>query len=158
YLEFYGASNMVLCVSGAAKPGDVMSWARSAMGGLGAGERKRPAPPEVVQEHPRFVYVENEGSKTSLQVLFRALPEADSDYTAMQALARVLDDGMSPRLHYRVCDQKGLAYYVSGSIEPFHDTALFEIDATSAHKNVPPLLGEVFQLLFELRQAPPAAA
>jgi hypothetical protein len=35
---------------------------------------------------------------------------------------------MSTRLHYTLCDQLGLAYYVSSSIEPFHDAALFELD------------------------------
>jgi predicted Zn-dependent peptidase len=46
---------------------------------------------------------------------------------------------------------------VSGNVEPFHDTALFEIDASSAHKNVPALLREIFGLLHELRDAPPDA-
>src|SRR6185295_2887229 len=108
-------------------------------------------PPDEMQKTPQFVYVENEGSQTAVQVLFRALPESDPDYVAMQALARVLDDGMSTRLHYRICYQMGLAYYVGGNVEPFHDTALFEVDAASAHKNVPALLREVFRILAQLR-------
>jgi predicted Zn-dependent peptidase len=154
YAEFYGASNMVLCVSGAAQREQVMEWASRWMGGLKAGERKRPGAPNERQAKPQLVYVENEGSQTSVQVLFRALPETDPDYVAMQALSRCLDDGMSTRLHYRVCDQMGLAYYVSGSVEPFHDTALFEIDAASAHKNVPALLREVVRILGQLRDEP----
>ena len=155
YAEFYGASNMVLCVSGAAQREQVMEWATRSMSGLRAGERRKPVPPVEAQSGAQLVYVENEGSQTSVQVLFRALPETDEDYVAMQALSRVLDDGMSTRLHYRVCDQMGLAYYVSGSVEPFHDTALFEIDAASAHKNVPALLREVFRIIGQLRDEPP---
>ena len=44
------------------------------------------------------------------------MPESDPDYLALRALARVLDDGMSTRLHYQICDQKGLAYSVSGNL------------------------------------------
>jgi len=154
FIEFYGASNMVLCVSGATRREQVLEWAQRWMSPLRAGERQRPTPPEDWQHAPQTVYVENEGSQTSVQVLFRALPEHDADYVAMQALARILDDGMSTRLHYRVCDQMGLAYYVSGNVEPFHDTALFEIDAASAHKNVPGLVREVFRLITELRDQP----
>jgi predicted Zn-dependent peptidase len=157
YREFYGAANMVLCVSGAVSRVEVQAAAERWMGKLRAGERQRPEPPPDQQRAPGFAYVRNEGSQTSVQVLFRALPEHDPDYVAMQALARVLDDGMSTRLHYRVCDQKGLAYYVGGSVEPFHDAALFEIDAASAHKNVPALLREVFDLLAQLRDEPPSA-
>jgi predicted Zn-dependent peptidase len=154
YQAFYGASNMVLCVSGAVQREQVVEWASRWMGGLQSGERRRPTAPNEKQAKPQLIYVENEGSQTSVQVLFRALPETDSDYVAMQALSRCLDDGMSTRLHYRVCDQMGLAYYVSGSVEPFHDTALFEIDAASAHKNVPALLREVFRIIKQLRDEP----
>jgi predicted Zn-dependent peptidase len=152
---FYGASNMVLCVSGAAAPADVMSWAERWMGGLHEGERRTPEPPRDGQPGAQFIYVENEGSQTALQVLFRALPEHDPDYVALQALSRILDDGMSTRLHYRICDQMGLAYYVSGNVEPFHDTALLEIDGASAHKNVPDLVREVFHLLGQMGDEPP---
>jgi predicted Zn-dependent peptidase len=158
FKEFYGASNMVLCVSGATRHDQVMTWAERWMGPLASGERRRPEAPTESQKKAQFVYVENEGSQTAVQVLFRALPEGDPDYVAMQALSRVLDDGMSTRLHYRVCDQKGLAYYVSGNVEPFHDTALFEIDGASAHRNVPALLREVFRLLGELKDKPPEHA
>src|SRR5262249_42183976 len=151
FQQFYGASNMVLCVSGAARREQVLKWAQASMNGLRTGERQRPQPPTDGQRHPQFVFVENEGSQTAVQILFRALPEHDPDYTALQALARILDDGMSTRLHYRVRDQMGLAYYVSGNVEPFHDTALFEIDAASAHKNVPALVREVLRIITQLR-------
>jgi predicted Zn-dependent peptidase len=155
YRDFYGAANMVLCVSGAARREEVLGWTERWMGPLRAGERRRPDPPRGHPPGPQFIYVENEGSQTAVQVLFRALPETDPDYVALQALARILDDGMSTRLHYRICDQAGLAYYVSGNVEPFHDTALFEIDAASAHKNVPALVREVLKILTQLRDEPP---
>ncbi len=59
---------------------------------------------------PRFRTVHNESAQTQVHVLFHALPETDPAYHALRALVRVLDDGMSTRLHYQICDQKGLAY------------------------------------------------
>src|SRR5262249_47471464 len=56
YREFYGASNMVLCVSGAVKPEQVRGWAERFMGGLRPGTRQSPVPPEDGQRRPQFVY------------------------------------------------------------------------------------------------------
>src|SRR5207248_3153331 len=81
--------------------------------------------------------------------------EASPDYPALEVLSRVLDDGMSTRLHHRVCDQLGLAYYVSANIDSFSDASLFEIDANSAHANVAPLVSESLALVARLRDEPP---
>ena len=56
---------------------------------------------------------------------------------------RLLDDGMSTPLHYRVCDQKGLAYHVSAGLEPLHDAALVEIDAACSPENLAALVQEI---------------
>jgi predicted Zn-dependent peptidase len=70
---------------------------------------------------------------------------------ALSALSRVLDDGMSTRLHYQICDQKGLAYQVSGGIEPLHDAALLEVDAACAPEKLPALVSEALSLLGRFR-------
>ena len=70
---------------------------------------------------------------------------------ALRALIRVLDDGMSTRLHYQICDQKGLAYSVAGSLHSYHDTALLEVDAACAHAKLPALLTEALAMLGDFR-------
>ena len=126
----------------------------------------RPRPGQLTFEAPpeppssgaaRFAYVENLGSQTSLQIVFRAVGELAPDFATLQMLGRVLDDGMSTRLHHRVCDELGLAYYVAGATESFVDSGLYEIDATCAHERVPELLGEALRLLSRLREEPPGA-
>jgi predicted Zn-dependent peptidase len=69
----------------------------------------------------------------------------------MRALVRVLDDGMSTRLHYQICDQKGLAYSIAGSLHSYHDAALLEIDAACAHAKLPALVGEALGMLGRFR-------
>jgi predicted Zn-dependent peptidase len=101
---------------------------------------------------PHLEHVKDTGSQTTLSIVFRALPELDPAYIALIALLRVLDDGMSTRLHYTLADQKGLAYSISAYIEPLADTALFEITGATANAKVPSLVREVFTLLDGLRR------
>ena len=90
-------------------------------------------------------------SQTSLAILFRAVPELDPAYVALVAMLRVLDDGMSTRLHYTLADQKGLAYSIHAAIEPLADAALFEIAGQTANAKVPALVRELLTLLDGLR-------
>ena len=80
------------------------------------------------------------------------MPELDPAYVALVALLRVLDDGMSTRLHYTLADQKGLAYSIHAAIEPLADTTLFEITGATANAKVPALIRELLGLLDGLRQ------
>jgi predicted Zn-dependent peptidase len=102
--------------------------------------------------------VHNESAQTQVHILFHAIPETDPDYLALRALVRVLDDGMSTRLHYQICDQKGLAYSVSGNLCSYHDSALIEIDAGCAHAKLPDLVGEGLSILARFRDEPVSEA
>src|SRR5262249_25562817 len=113
--------------------------------------------PAALSGGPFYSYVDNPGAQTSVQILFRALPEGDPDFVALQALGRILDDGMSTRLHYTLCDQLGLAYYVSSAIEPYHDAALFEMEGAAAHGKLNELVGGMLGLLDKLRREPVTA-
>ena len=107
------------------------------------------APP--LAKGPLLRHVSDAGSQTSLAILFRAVPELDPAYVSLIALLRVLDDGMSTRLHYTLADQKGLAYSINAAIEPLADTTLFEISGATANAKVPALVKELLALLDGLR-------
>src|SRR5205823_1548796 len=86
----YGARNMVLCVSGAVEHAPVVAAVERAMSALPEGRALTVEPPNGAQTAPRFAYVENEGSQTSIQILFRGLCEKEPDYPSLLALARVI--------------------------------------------------------------------
>ena len=152
FKRFYGATNATLCVAGPVKHPAVVEHATRALESLPAGERaKHKAAPKARRKEPALRHVADAGSQTSLAVLFRAVPELDRRYLALVALLRVLDDGMSTRLHYTLADQKGLAYSIHAAIEPLADTALFEIAGATANTKVPALVGELLKLLDSLR-------
>ena len=155
FASHYGARNMVLAVSGAVKRDDVIGTLHRVFGTLAEGQPLEVTPPPESQDKPRFLYTPREGSQTNVQVLFRAFPETDPDFPALIALGRIVDDGMSTRLHRRVVDELGLAYYVTASMEPFVDAGLYEIDGACVHKHVPALVRESIAVLQKLRDTPP---
>jgi predicted Zn-dependent peptidase len=149
--QFYGAKNMVLCLAGPIAHDAVEPLAARAFARLPRGTRARPVPARARGVGPRFRFLHNESAQTHVQLVWQGVPDSDADYVPLSALVRILDDGMSTRLHYQICDQKGLAYHVSGGIEPLHDTALLEIDAACAPAKLPALVTEALSLLGRFR-------
>ncbi len=152
FQTFYGAKNANLCVAGPVEHGKVVEAAARALQSMPSGQRVEvPAAPTTLVG-PRLQHVRDAGSQTSLAVVFRAVPELDPAYLPLVTLLRVLDDGMSTRLHYRLADQKGLAYSIHAAIEPLADAALFEIAGATANAKVPSLMRELLLLLDGLRR------
>ena len=151
FTSFYGAKNANLCVAGPVEHAAVVAMAQHALHDMPDGQRVivPSAPPPVTG--PLLEHVKDAGSQTSLAIVFRAVPELDPAYVALVALLRVLDDGMSTRLHYTLADQKGLAYSIHAAIEPLADAALFEIAGATANAKVPALVRELLTLLDGLR-------
>ncbi len=149
--RYYVARNTVLCATGRVDPDEVIRWATESFAGFMPGTEAHSAPPSFDASIPHYRYVSDSGSQSSLNVVFESVSETDPEYVASLVLARILDDGMSARLHYRVCDQKGLAYSIQGSLDPLHDVALLDIASDSAHANVLPLVRELLAIVSELR-------
>jgi predicted Zn-dependent peptidase len=66
---------------------------------------------------------------------------------------RVLDDGMSTRLHRRLTDESGLAYEAFAALDPYEETGLVEVGASVEHDKVPELLRTVLSMMTDLREA-----
>jgi predicted Zn-dependent peptidase len=151
FTTFYGGKNAHLCVAGPIEHGRVVEQAARALASMPAGMKAEvPAAPPMAKG-PRLQHVRDAGSQTALAVVFRAVPELDPTYISLVALSRILDDGMSTRLHYTLADQKGLAYSINAAIEPLADAALFEIAGATANAKVPVLVRELLVLLDGLR-------
>ena len=152
FTTYYGAMNANLCVAGPVEHGAVVAAAGKALATMPAGVRAIVPAAPAHPKGPLLRHVNDAGSQTSLAILFRAVPELDPAYVALITLLRVLDDGMSTRLHYTLADQKGLAYSIHAAIEPLADTALFEIAGATANAKVPALVRELLVLLDGLRK------
>ncbi|MBL0218825.1 MAG: insulinase family protein [Myxococcales bacterium] len=151
FTTFYGARNANLCIAGPIEHKRVVDAAAKALAKVPQGLRvEAPAAP-ARRPGPNLRHVPDAGSQTSLAILFRAVPELDPAYVSLVTLLRILDDGMSTRLHYTLADQKGLAYSIHAAIEPLADTSLFEISGATANAKVPTLVKELLRILDGLR-------
>ena len=151
FARFYGARNAILCVAGPVEHAQVVARARKLLAAWpeGVPAEAQAAPP---YEHgPRLRHVADSGSQTNLSLLLRGIAELDPAYMSFVALLRCLDDGMSTRLHYQLCDQKGLAYSINAGIEPLADTGLLEVTGATANAKLPELVRELLALLGGLR-------
>lgn len=151
FASFYGARNTLFCVAGPVRAADVERAARRHLSTLPEGRAAEAEPAPATQTEPLFRYVRDRGSQVELSMVFRAVPELDPDYPASLALLRALDDGMATRLHYRLCDQLGLAYSVNAGIEPLHDVVLLDVVGAAQPGKLAQLIGETLGIFDELR-------
>jgi predicted Zn-dependent peptidase len=162
--RFYVAQNMVLSIAGALDPAQVLDSARQHFADLRSGEWVRPAPYAPAHDarllapmRERWRYVENSGSQTDVRLCFlNSFGENDERWPALQVLLRILDDGLSTRLHRRVCDEKGLAYHVFAGSDPYEDCSVIDVGASLEHSKTPEVLGELLALLAGFREQPVA--
>jgi predicted Zn-dependent peptidase len=152
--RFYCGDNAVLCVAGAVEHAEVQEAVAEQFADLPGGSRALPEPPARFTG-PRLVHVDHAESQTNLDLVIQALPDSDPLNPAQSVLLRILDDGLSTRLHRRIVDELGLAYDVSASAEVLEDAVLLDFGAACAHDSTRPLLEAIWRLAAELRAAPP---
>jgi predicted Zn-dependent peptidase len=149
--SYYCAANAILVAAGPVDHDALAAAAARHLGQLPAGDAAVAELAGSDQKAARFLHVPDSGAQSSIEVLWRGLPELDDDYMATVALVRALDDGMSTRLHYRLCDQLGLAYSLQAAIEPLHDVSVLEVSGATANAKVPELIKRLLELADELR-------
>lgn len=145
----YSAHNMVLSIAGAFKPTPIRKAIREAFSELAPGGVTHGEQPQQLGTE-QYRHVTSHGSQTDLRVSFPTFGVCDDRFPALQILTRVLDDGMSTRLHRRICDEKGLAYDVFAAIDPYEDCGVFDFGASVAHDKAPALVRELLELCVEL--------
>jgi predicted Zn-dependent peptidase len=153
FARYYCAANAILVAAGPVDHDALVAAAERHMVGLPAGDAAVAEAARSDQDAARFLHVPDSGAQSSIEVLWRGVPELDDDYMATVALVRALDDGMSTRLHYRLCDQLGLAYSLQAGIEPLHDVSVLEVSGATANAKVPALIARLLELADELRKS-----
>ena len=156
--EYYCAHNIIVAVAGPVRHEEVAALAAVHLEGIRPGEGAVAASPTFAQRKPQFEYVPDRGAQSSIEVVWRAMSEQEASYVPCIALLRALDDGMSTRLHYRLCDQLGLAYNLNAALEPMHDVTLLEVVGSTANAKVPELARRLFALMDEFRREPVSTA
>jgi predicted Zn-dependent peptidase len=112
----------------------------------------------VTQQRARIQRIESVGAQTVLRVAFPTPGEDSLMARSVDVLMRVLDDGMSTRLHRRICDDLGLAYDLSAGAELFNDVGVMDVATSVVHESVARLIDEVLGTLGDLALSGPSRA
>jgi zinc protease len=104
----------------------------------------------------RFAYVHDAGSQTEVRVSFHTPGVADPEAPTLLLLARVLDDGLSTRVHRTICEERGLAYEAFAGNDSLEDCGVFDFGASVEHTKAPHLVETVLELVEALRQTAPS--
>jgi predicted Zn-dependent peptidase len=147
----YGAANMALVATGSVDAQEVFAAAAHAFGKLPRGQVTLIDAPPPPRHDERLRFVRNDASQSEVRTCFRAFGSDDPDFVALKLLVRILDDGMSTRLHQRLTDESGLAYEVFAGLDPYEEAGLVEIGASVEHDKVPEVIQAVLGLMAELR-------
>ena len=151
----YSARNSVLCVTGAFDRGDIDKTIRSKFEGMPDGNAIDPSrsPSDTAAE--RFSYVHEHGSQTDVRLSFHTPGVSSPEAPTLLLLDRVLDDGLSTRIHQTICEERGRAYEAFAGNDSLEDCGVFDFGASVEHRKAPYLVETVLELISELRRQPP---
>lgn len=155
---YYGARNAVLSVAGAFDEAQMRAAIEASFGEMPSRAPATMLAAPAYGKKARFRYVESDGSQTNLRIAFRAPGDHAPLEPAIEALLRVIDDGMSTRLYERLCDAKGLCYDVSAAFEAFEDDGVFDFAAETQHARTAQVTEEILTLCSELAAHGPTPA
>ena len=147
----YGACNAVVVATGAIDPDAIIAAGKRAFAELPRGQLTLIEAPPPQRHARRLLFVKNDASQSELRACFRTFPADDPDYMALKLLLRVLDDGMSTRLHRKMTDDSGIAYEAFADMDSYEETGLVEVGASVEHEKVPEALVALLGLMTDLR-------
>ncbi|MGB5809608.1 MAG: pitrilysin family protein [Polyangiales bacterium] len=153
----YTARNAVLCVAGAFDEESLASVIREGFEDLPGGTPLSANGDVMAGRDGRFTVVHEPGSQTEVRLSFHTPGVRDIAAPAFLLLDRILDDGLSTRVHRVICEEKGLAYEAFSGMDSFEDCGVYEFGASVEHGKVPALVETTLDLIRDLQDRPPSA-
>lgn len=151
HAKYYCGTNTVVCLTGAIEADSGLRGIEAQFAALSKGTLGHR---ELLPSGWRgglWRYSPYDDTQADLRVCFDCPGENDKRIVALQLLSRILDDGMSTRLHRVLCEQKGLAYEVLGGLELFQECGVYDIGISVEQARVPGVLQAVIELIADLR-------
>jgi predicted Zn-dependent peptidase len=148
------ARNSVLCVAGTVDREAIFAAASRAFGGMPIGAPlDEPAPPVPPIRAPISVRTTHDSQVTVL--LSHPGPhENHPDFAKLLLLRRILDDGLGSRLRQAVCEERGLAYSISATIDAYADAAAIDVELACAPRKLSAAVEATLSALRALAEGP----
>ena len=164
YQAHYCASNMFLVIAGPldnrCKVEDLLEDAFSDLPSVSSSWRRR-AIPDIYRRalkggqspDPRLVVRKYDGATQSDIILGFLCHEASHrEFSVLEMLVRVLDDGMASRLSRRLVEELALVYDAEAYLSTTQESTLLQIRVSCRHRRVSRLVEAVYQLLKEIAE------
>ena len=149
------AENAVLCLAGPVDPDELMPVISQSFGRMPRGVPvPEVGPPTPHTEQPIQIRPTDD-SQISVLLTFPAPHENHPDFSTLLLLRRVLDDGFGARLRQAICEQRGLAYSLSVTIDAYGDAGAFDIEISCAPRKLLSAVRHIFLTLRTLVHRPP---
>jgi predicted Zn-dependent peptidase len=151
---FYGASNVVLSVSGNVDATQVIAAAEREFSELPDTEL---GPRDVAEQARPKQYIqieERDLEQTNLALSMRGIGRRDPDRYAMDIMVTALGRGMSSRLFKEVRERRGLAYSVSAGGSRFRDIGTMSVSAGVTREHQEEALRVILAELLRLTEEP----
>lgn len=153
--RYYGARNLVLCLTGAFDVDTALPLIEQHFNTLRPGEAAAPVPvPDESVPEQRTSFVSEDDTQVEMVLSFLAPAPSHEEFPALQLASYLLGTGMSSRLYRRVIDELGLCYDVWAEMDVAHDVSFLEIGAAVAPNKLPRVLKEIAQEVAKLRDTP----
>jgi predicted Zn-dependent peptidase len=152
----YIAENSVLCIAGAFDPSEIRDAVHRHFDALPTGDAAAPARRPETLTKGRFRYVHDHGSQTEVRVSFHTPGVSSPESPTLLLLSRILDDGLSTRVHRTICEERGLAYEAFAGSDSLEDCGVFDFGASVEHKKAPQLVESVLELAENLANEAPS--
>ena len=151
----YTAANSVVCIAGAFDEGALGDAIRMHFDGMPRGQSVAPGASARNEDQERFEYVHEPGSQTDVRLSFHTPGVGSASAPIFLLLDRILDDGLSTRVHRVICEERGLAYDAFAGNDTFEDCGVFDFGASVEHQKAPLLVGTTLELIRELQENGP---
>jgi len=151
HVQYYCGANAVVCLTGAVDVNTGLRGLEEYFSDLPKGGLVQRDLLPASWHGGLWRYLSYDDSQSDLRICFDCPGERDARVLALQVLSRILDDGMSARLHRVLCEQKGLAYEVFGGLELFQECGVYDIGISVEQARVPAVLQAVIELIADLR-------
>ncbi|HVO29418.1 MAG TPA: pitrilysin family protein [bacterium] len=151
--RLYTAPNMVLAAAGNVSLERLRTLAREHLAFLPDGPEAQPTSPLVAPG--TFHWIRNPDNQLAVDLVFPGFREGSEEWKSAVLLRRILDDGISSRLHRAIVDRGGIAYGCEAILDGFHDVGTFEFECSLAPEKLPTLLGVLARILRDLKDNGP---
>ncbi|MEI7621319.1 MAG: pitrilysin family protein [Candidatus Moraniibacteriota bacterium] len=134
--KFYVANETVICVAGKFDEKKIIAQIKQQFAGFGKGSEAKFAKVAEKQKTPAVHLKFKKTDQTHLILGARAYRQNHKDRWALSLLSVILGGNMSSRLFIEVRERRGLAYFVSTSVDTYQDCGYLGTQAGVEHKNL----------------------